>query len=96
MEQGEEIIRCLTEVNFRIDTRVGNGGWKPFDCSAIAGGVSAGDENFVASVVLWRVADVKSIQTMDGEGAALSRRLVDDNFGTGDCEWCSIKIEIAE
>ena len=86
----------MTEVNFRSDSWVGNGSWEPFNGGAIAGGVGACDEDFVAPVMLGRVADIKTIKTMDGEGAALCRCLMNDNLGTRNGKWCSIKIKIAE
>jgi hypothetical protein len=58
--------------------------------------VGAGDEDLVASVVLGRLADIKTIKAMDGEGASLSRCLMNDHPGTRNSKWCSIKIEIAE
>jgi hypothetical protein len=50
-EQREEVIGCLSKIIFGSDTGVRNGCWEPFKRCTVAGGVGAGDEDFVAAVV---------------------------------------------
>ena len=96
MQKVEQIVCRLTKIIIGSNTGVGNGGWEPFDGCAIADGVGGGDEDLVASIMLGRVAHVKSIKAMDGEGASLCWCFMDDDLGSRDGERRSIKIKIAE
>ena len=96
VEKGQEIIGCLPEVFVVSYFGEGYCRREPFDRDAITSSLRGWDEDFIATVVFKRRSNIVAVDAMRGKSVTLCRCIMNDNFGTGHSERCSVEVEVSE
>jgi hypothetical protein len=96
LEEDQEIVSRLTEVILLSDSRERDNRWEPFNGDTITGGLCAGNEDLMRTVVLEGGANVETIKSMNSKGTSLPGRLVNDDSGARDSERGAVKVEVTK
>ena len=92
----EHVFSCLSKVVVGSDLWERSAVWEPVDVDSIPSAVEFGYETVEASVVVHGWFDVRTMNSMRGEGFTFIGCFVDKDFGAQRCKWCEIEVEASK